>query len=88
MLEIFFYRTREGTECDLVIAENIHPLLSIEMKIGTPKTYKGLTNAINDLGTSHNFIVSPDVVGVLEIKPNVFSCDLKGLLAELHSFFS
>lgn len=60
LLDFSFYRTREGTECDLVISRGIEPLVSVEIKMSTnPKVTRGLTNAMEDLGTVHNYIVIP-----------------------------
>lgn len=58
--QTFFYRTHQGTECDLVIVKGSLPLLSVEVKYtAAPKMTKSFTTAINDLGTKKNFIIVP-----------------------------
>lgn len=84
LIELSFYRTREGTEIDLVITRGVQPLIGIEVKINsTPKTSRGLTNAIQDLGTEHNFIVVPRCADPYLLKKNVEVIDLVGLLKKL-----
>ena len=58
--QAYFYRTHQGTECDLVIVKGAKPLLSIEVKYtAAPKMTKSFTTAINDLETKRNFIIVP-----------------------------
>ncbi len=58
--ELFFYRTHEGTEADLVIARAGQPEILIEIKYSTtPKPSKGFHIAASDLGTKHHFILCP-----------------------------
>jgi len=58
--ELCFYRTHEGTECDLLILEGGIPKVAIEIKFtSAPKVSKGFNIAIADLGTSNNFIITP-----------------------------
>lgn len=59
--EYHFYRTQDGTESDLVLVQNDTPLYSLEFKFtNTPKPTKGTHLAIQDLGTTRNFIVTPE----------------------------
>lgn len=56
--EIYFYRTHQGAECDLVITLANRPLMAVEIKYtAAPSVSKGLRIAIEDLGTDNNFIV-------------------------------
>lgn len=55
-----FYRTHEGAEIDLLLLENNQPVISIEIKYSNaPKLTKGFLNAIEDVGTDRNFVVTP-----------------------------
>lgn len=84
LIELSFYRTREGSECDLVITRGIQPLIAIEIKMSTtPKTTRGLTNAIKDLGTTHNFIVIPKCDDPYPLKGNIEVTDLASILNQL-----
>ncbi|TAK31219.1 MAG: ATP-binding protein, partial [Saprospiraceae bacterium] len=58
--ELFFYRTQDGTEADLVIAPGGIPKILVEIKFtSTPKVSKGFHIAKTDLKTERNFIVCP-----------------------------
>ncbi len=58
--ELFFYRTQDGTEADLVIAPGGIPETLVEIKFTTtPKVTKSMTVAVGDLKTKRNFIVCP-----------------------------
>jgi uncharacterized protein len=54
----YYYRTHHGAEIDLVLVKNNKPLSSIEIKHSrAPKISDGFHNAVEDLGTSLNFII-------------------------------
>ncbi|MEM8894867.1 MAG: ATP-binding protein [Bacteroidota bacterium] len=58
--EYHFYRTHEGAEIDLLLLENNKPSIAIEIKYSNaPKLTKGYLNAIGDVGTRRNFVVTP-----------------------------
>ena len=58
--EMFFYRTHQGTEADLVITKAGKPEILVEIKYSTtPHISKGFHIAQEDLGTGNNFIVCP-----------------------------
>jgi predicted AAA+ superfamily ATPase len=58
--DMYFYRTHDGTEADLVIAFSGVPEVLIEIKYSTtPNPGKGFFIAQQDLGTTRNFVVSP-----------------------------
>ena len=79
-LEMYYYRTHHGTECDIVLVKGLKPLASIEIKYSsTPKITKGFTLAINDLGTKANFIITPDCDDYT-IRENVKVCSLQTFL--------
>jgi predicted AAA+ superfamily ATPase len=62
--ELFFYRTQDGTEADLVIAPGGIPASLVEIKFtSTPKAERGFQIAIADLSTTRNFIVCPVETG-------------------------
>lgn len=75
--EYYFYRTQDGTECDLLICENYQPLAVVEIKFtSTPQKTRGLTVAIQDLGTKHNFIIIPETQHSYSLAENIMVCDL------------
>ncbi len=58
--ELFFYRTQDGTEADLVIAPAGVPETLVEIKFSTtPKVTKGMVIAKEDLQSKKHFIVCP-----------------------------
>ena len=59
--EYYFYRTQDGTECDLVIVKQGKPFISVEIKSSEkPQVTKSFINSIQDLDTEHNFIIIPN----------------------------
>lgn len=58
--QIFYYRTHQGTEADLVMVENDQPKYALEIKFSnSPKLQRGFLQAIEDLGTAQNLILTP-----------------------------
>jgi hypothetical protein len=58
--ELFYYRTHDGTEADIVLARGGVPEILIEAKFSTaPKMTKSMHLAMADLATKHNFIICP-----------------------------
>lgn len=58
---IYFYRTHDGAELDLVITKGNKTLASLEIKYGSDaKPSRGNTEAVQTLKTSANFIIIKD----------------------------
>lgn len=59
--KVFFYRTHDGAELDLVITKGVRPVAGIEIKLGSDvRPSRGNTEAVNTLKTKHNFIIVKD----------------------------
>ncbi|MCY1517283.1 hypothetical protein D9M68_519560 [compost metagenome] len=59
-LDLFFYRTQAGAECDLLLVQGINPVVCIEIKLtNMPVVSKGFLNCIQDLNPAHSFILTP-----------------------------
>jgi len=59
-LDLFFYRTQAGAECDLVLVQGITPIACIEIKLSnTPIVSRGFLNCIQDLEPKYSFIITP-----------------------------
>ncbi len=57
---LYFYRTHNGAEADLVLVKGITPLACIEIKYSNaPVVSKGFYECIKDLKTSNNYIITP-----------------------------
>jgi hypothetical protein len=81
--EYYFYRTHEGAEIDLLLLENNQPAISIEIKYSNaPKLSKGYLNAIVDVGTVRNFILTPGS-DRFRVHPKVEVINLWDLVNEL-----
>lgn len=80
-MEMYYYRTHHGTECDIVFVKGLKPVASVEIKYSsTPNVTKGFTLAINDLDTKANFIITPDCDDYT-IRENIIVCSLQTFLA-------
>ncbi len=75
----FFYRTKDGSELDLVLIKGNNPVLTVEVKFSdTPTLTKGNHLAIADVKAPLNLIVTPSG-GDYPVAPNVRVCSLENL---------
>ncbi len=59
--DIWFFRTHEGAEADIVITNNDQPVLCAEIKwTNAPKISKGFRNVISYLDSPDNYIITPE----------------------------
>lgn len=59
-LDMYFYRTHQGTEADVVLVKGIKPIACIEIKLSvSPALSKGFLQSVEDLKTNTNFIIIP-----------------------------
>jgi predicted AAA+ superfamily ATPase len=60
-LQLHYYRTHDGAECDAVLVKGIKPVACIEIKLSNaPQVSKGFLNCIDDLKPVHKFIITPE----------------------------
>jgi predicted AAA+ superfamily ATPase len=79
--EYYFYRTQDGTECDLVLVRSNKPFCAVEMKFtSSPKRTKSLTTAIADLETRHNFVIVPQINQPYPLDEKIWVTDLPGFI--------
>ncbi len=74
--EMYFYRTHQGAECDLVLSIANKPEIAVEIKYtSAPRVNKGLRTSIDDLGTKKNFIIclSEEEYPIAE---NIIACSI------------
>jgi predicted AAA+ superfamily ATPase len=58
---LYFYRTHDGAEVDLVITKGNNTLASLKIKYGSdPRPSRGNTEAVHALNTTDNFIIIKD----------------------------
>lgn len=73
----YYYRTQDGTECDLLITDGTNLMSCIEIKFtDTPKRTKSFITAINDLKTPQNFIIIPENRISYSIDDKIIVCNL------------
>jgi len=78
-MEIYFYRTQNGAEVDVVLAKANQPIACIEIKLSNaPAVSRGFYNCIDDLGTTKNYIIIPSS-DTYPIK-NIWVCNLEVFL--------
>lgn len=78
-IQPYFYRTHNGAEVDLVLVNGNLPICAIEIKLtNAPSISRGFHSSIADLGTVHNFVITPssDTYPV----GNVMVCSIKYFL--------
>lgn len=79
----YFYRTSNGAELDLVLVKGIEPVASFEIKLSSASSLKkGSTEAIKDVSTKHNYLVTTDG-GNFRYRPDWLVCNLSEVLVHL-----
>jgi len=70
--QYYFYRTADGTECDLLIFEGTTCKAVIDVKFSpAPKSTKSMTTTIQDLKPSHAFFIVPECKVAYSIAHNL-----------------
>jgi predicted AAA+ superfamily ATPase len=60
-LEMYYYRTQAGAECDLVLVKGITPIACIEIKLSNiPIISKGFLSCCDDLQPAYRYIITPE----------------------------
>ena len=82
-IELFYYRTQDGAEADVVLTKAGKPVACIEIKLSnSPTLSKGFFVCLEDLKTSQNFVVIPSGERYRKGK-NVSVCNLRDFLLNL-----
>ena len=59
-LEMYYYRTHNGAECDLILVDGLKPVVAIEIKYAAvPSLSKGFYNVLDDLKIEKAFVITP-----------------------------
>ena len=59
-IQMYYYRTHDGAECDLVLVKGVKPVCCIEIKLtNAPVVSKGFFNCIADLKPKSKFVITP-----------------------------
>jgi predicted AAA+ superfamily ATPase len=76
-IDLFFYRTHQGTEMDLVFTRGLNVVAAAEIKYSnSPQLTKGNFLAFDDLNSPLNFVITPSSDDFL-FKENIRVCSLK-----------
>ena len=79
----YFYRTKDGSELDLVLVKGTQPVMAIECKMSSnPTLSKGTRLAHNDLGNPPLYIITPHE-GDYPLEEKIRVCDLGSFLGKL-----
>jgi len=59
-LQLYYYRTHDGAECDAVLVKGIKPVACIEIKLSNaPALSKGFLHCIDDLQPKYKLVITP-----------------------------
>ena len=59
-LEMYYYRTYNGAECDMVLVDGLKPVAAIEIKYSNnPTLSKGFYSVLDDLEVKKSFVITP-----------------------------
>lgn len=79
-LQMYYYRTQAGAELDVILANGIHPVAGIEIKLNNaPTLSKGNLQSIEDLKTKRNFVIVPAVEDY-KLRTNILVCNIHTFL--------
>ncbi|MBI4646669.1 MAG: ATP-binding protein [Bacteroidia bacterium] len=82
-IELYFYRTHQGAETDLVLVKTMKPIALIEIKLSTaPQVSKGFYQCIEDLKTAKNYVIMPSG-DVFPAKNSIWCYNLHEFLTEV-----
>jgi len=76
-IDVFFYRTHQGTEVDLVFTKGLTVVATAEIKYSnSPQLTKGNFQAFDDLNATMNYVITPSSDDYL-FKERIRVCSLK-----------
>ncbi|MBX9851366.1 MAG: ATP-binding protein [Cytophagaceae bacterium] len=79
---VYYYRTHNGAEADIVLVKGINPVACLEIKYSNaPTISRGFHESISDLGTDKNFVITPGS-DRWTTKDGTIVCSLKEFIAK------
>lgn len=86
-LDMYYYRTQHGAECDVILVDGLKPVVAVEIKYAAvPSLSKGFYNVLEDLQIEKAFVITPgEKQYALDEKTTVSGLQffLKNILSEL-----
>ena len=59
-IDLYYYRTQHGAECDLLLVSGLTPVIAVEIKYSsTPSLSKGFYTVMDDLKLDKGFVITP-----------------------------
>ncbi|WP_442588118.1 ATP-binding protein [Pedobacter sp. AW31-3R] len=82
-LEIYYYRTQHGAECDVILVDGLKPVAAVEIKYAeVPSLSRGFYHVLDDLEISKAFVITPgEKQYALDEKTTI--CGLKFFLMDI-----
>lgn len=60
-IDLYYYRTHHGAECDLLLVNGVMPVMAIEIKHSSnPSLSKGFYNVLDDLKLKQGWVIIPE----------------------------
>jgi hypothetical protein len=79
-ISIYYYRTVDGTECDIVFSKSDKPIALAEIKYSSvPQVTRSLSVSIQDMKNGKNFIITP-YSDEYQARNNITVCNLPDFL--------
>jgi len=78
-LDMYYYRTHNGAECDLILVDGIKPVVAVEIKYAVvPSLSRGFYTVLEDLKIQKAFVITP--------AEKSYALDEKTTVSGLHHF--
>jgi predicted AAA+ superfamily ATPase len=59
-IDLYYYRTQHGAECDLLLVNGLTPVMAVEIKFSSaPSLSKGFYTVMDDLKLDKGFVITP-----------------------------
>jgi len=85
-VDLYFYRTHQGTEVDLVFTKGLTVVATAEIKYSnSPQLTKGNYQAFDDLNAPMNYVITPSSDDYL-VKERIRICSLKAFISNYLPF--
>ncbi len=60
-IDLYYYRTHQGAECDLLLVSGLRPIMAVEIKYSTnPSLSKGFYTVMDDLQLGKGYVIVPE----------------------------
>lgn len=82
-IDLYFYRTHNGSEIDILITKNQKPIIAAEIKLSnTPSVARGFHTACEDLKVDQKIVITPEAE-VYPLKNNILVMNLQHFLTQV-----